>query len=787
MTAAAEGRLDAFGKKVEALGDVLCSVAQTGTRHDSLRRGLEHIAALAARLTELNERSPEAFQEAVVPDGFRAMAERNPDEAAFRAWIAPDVVFAGFRYPLEQIYRVFVSAVRSSQDEAAKRAADCLEDVLERIVAAPGNGSLVKIALRTSTQLTRYALDQPFTYVPVVAWGWFDTVALIHPAMGYRPFDIEYLEDFITTLWTHTRLLMRRGREDLYESLVDSLIGAADHYHGSRAPDPYDQELRAHFRDEAFRDWARQAETLDRERQHIGSLSDLKAWREKVELYASGAPDYMTDEGEGSFGGAVAGWLASGEGVLKRNRVRALLFSSGSYAIFNERYEWLPLLIDHAQPKDSDASWAGWNPFPRNLDQVIQHYLLPLASRDGLDFWEGRHGHTGYDEEFALLLILRELASMASSSTAPLGEQTTDSAPADAAPQLPAFNTSLGRFSLQEVKNLDWLADRIKPACQRLADKPHLLLEVGVSAAQQEWLLGEALPAYLDSMKQAAKVEEQRRVLDQDLSAGRIEAFAAAVHDAFVEAAPFRALLVRGGHASTVSEVKEGMYGMNTLIPRNAFLDISYEHWSMADDQLGRELGSGVDHLLVSTLVDSALPSQGSLDDALREFGVESTLILTARVWDPDSLIDMTRFSTIGRDDPTRLPGQAGWYAVDDDCKVPVIENYRLRRRGTLVVREADLGRLTEYEPVPSDCGRLELRMPISVCVREVLEDSQLAEQLLSEQPEWLQNVPAGTEPEKALRSRVWLRVLVSYEYEPEKQAAILLLRDADSEDDTEA
>lgn len=782
MTPSGESRLDAFGKKIEALGDVLCSVAQTGTRHDSLRRGLEHLVSVAARLTELNERSPDAFEEAVVSDGFRAIAKRNPEEIAFRAWIAPEIVFEGFRYPLEQIVRVFMSAVRSSQDDAAKQAADSLEDVLERIVAKPGNGNLSKIALRTSTQLTRFALDQQFTYTPVVAWGWFDSVALIHPAMGFRPFEIEYFEDFVTTLWTHTRMLIRRGRKDLYESLVDSLIGATGHYDGSRAPDPYDHQLKAHVRDEAFRDWARQADALDRERQRIGSVSELQAWRDQVEQYAKAALDFVSDDGEDDFRSAVAGWLASGEGVLRRNRVSSVLFSSGSYAIFSERYDWLPLLIDYAQPTDSDASWAGWNPFPRSLDHIIQHYLLPLSNPEGLDFWEGRHGHTGYDEELALLLVLRELAPMASSSGGTVDSLTAGSAPADATRQVPLFNTSLGRFSLQEVKNLDWLSERMKPACKRLTAKPQVLLEIGIPTEHHKWLLETALPAYLESMKRAAEAEEQRRVLNQELNTARIEAFAAAVHDAFVDAASFRALLERVGHAFSVSDVKDGMFGMNTLMPRNAFLDIPYEYWSMSDDQMGRELARGVDHALIDRLVESARPSPGTLGDALGTLGTTDTLILTARVWDSDSLIDMTRFSTIGGDDPARLPAQAGWYAAEDDSRVPVIENYRLREHGTLVVRTAGLGRLTEYKPIPDDCGRLELRMPISVCIREVSEDPQLAERLLSDQPEWLQDVPAGTGPEKALKSRVWLRILVSYEYVPEEQQGMLLTRDADPE-----
>jgi hypothetical protein len=307
------------------------------------------------------------------------------------------------------------------------------------------------------------------------------------------------------------------------------------------------------------------------------------------------------------------------ERAFKGRRLDEIIFGVGAFCLFKQRVDWLGYMWGYTQPADAGAYYTGPGILPESLDKLLAFFFGREVLNRLPDFWEERHGAEQYYKEYFLLLAARFV-------------HRETKAESGAYPAI--ANISLTQMDPNHASRVKYHAEKMQQVIPILLKSGALSL-LSLSAAQQEELASEQLPALLNSIIE--KCEARLVTLEQQTSVAteRIDRYRQDVLRGFTENAKVRALL---DSLSLIDDISDNDppsgapgLGVSALSPKGAFLDQWHVHYMNWGSDTGRNIAISEDrHLLVLMRSGSNRKTLEAVANALDRHDKASDFILLA-------------------------------------------------------------------------------------------------------------------------------------------------------------
>ncbi len=592
----------AYLESLQGLSNIASFAAQDETRLDLLEAALGKTSDVTGSLELLLTSHPSHFTQLTVAEKFRDLRERNPTDFHMRASMIPDDVYVGVTAAVKVIERAHSVAIRANNQSGADLAAHELIRLLDKLCRVSDGREVVSATIRAISRQAALSMETKGRTAGLLTHVWFLHVFLESPAHYGLEAQPSYVLDAQAAVFSLARMMVREGYPEVFRGFVGSLHDGVGAYRFS----PGDADLPWSIADlptaiyevekDRWRCLEEERDEILEESDRIESLAQFESWVARVTDHTRSVADALPKQVADELKLRLEDTLRHGYQATVVNRSALELIVLAAYCIFCGQWGLLQILLDYHQPPDADAISAGWDPFPRIVDEVLSFALAShLDTR--LLWWEDHHGSEQYINQVLAVLLLR---------ARDLGQVWNT---------MPQF---LRAAELARVAAADRVLDMLEKLVDAVAGKG---ASAGVVRGDPEDLASRAKQTF-DSSREWRMAELRRRETTQSLGEQRVGGFLDAIVEGFRKAPTiWRALLEPEtgelAHASVATDRLET--AVARVYPRSQFFadyDVGLGGYG-AD--IGADLSRRGDFRVVGQVLKHCSMA-GSLDRAISLF-----------------------------------------------------------------------------------------------------------------------------------------------------------------------
>jgi hypothetical protein len=755
-------RQDNFIQSLEGIGDIL--VYETRRQKNKLvLNGLERITDTVMRIFEIQRENPHKFDRLIASKDYIDLYERDEKKAKSLLTFNPEKYLVGFSAPINQIVRVYESAINSQNQEISEFAVYYIIWILDELSSSENNTLFVEQILRKLYEISRTSVQRKDNSAYAAAIHWYTDI--VFNRLGRKAaFQTSYLALFDKYLFFIVQYIVSQEQTTIFYSLVSSLVDGIHipDYHRGKVWDyghlVLFKNIERHKELDAKYGLDKKIQELADSENDLNTQEKLGVWFNKFEELKTIIDPNLDDEQKSSAQEIEENIREFVTSQFKYQNLLEVVFAIGAYCLFKNRYDYIKYLWEYKQPPDSVATWVGHDITPNTLDDVIRFYFRENNLKRKFDFWEGHHGNDRYYKQYFLLLLARILQGVYVDSDGKYSQIENYKLPS-----LPNYRLSDLSHSIEGFIEL---ANELKQA-------GNMLEEIGLDALKLDNLFDDKLIPLLNKLKEEAEKQISARHKSTNISSKRVKEFKKEVIKAFYEVATIRNIFTNYLNAyedKTKEHTNEKRrFTINIVDDKAAFFEEWHVHYVNWGENYGRDFASSEDTDLFNKIAKDCI-------DTIEE-GFETTLV---KIKNPDDIIilstkmafwrffeDSKNFRPKWYRDIKQLDvkGFDGWYDLNGKL-IPIFNIYhRMIDNQILVLNKSKVGRLVQLSPLNHGESKESVEDIFYIDIQAYSENDKLMEEIIKEPPEWLKKIGNEKKQREHLKERVRIQIFERFEF----------------------
>lgn len=220
---------DLLIQSIEGIGDIL--FFQTRKQNNLLViKGLEEMCKSITYLMQLKITQANKFEHLVYSEEYiEYLTENSEYSEAMASFVFsnPDKHLAGIAYPLNQIERVYLSALANNNRQIAYLSLKYIADSMHAIATTTDNHIILELFVKKLSDCLRTAVKRNAELSGVLS-GWFIESVFKEPHSGSNSFDISYLDIYDRYFLTNMQYIINEDKDDYFRAAITYM---AKHFH----------------------------------------------------------------------------------------------------------------------------------------------------------------------------------------------------------------------------------------------------------------------------------------------------------------------------------------------------------------------------------------------------------------------------------------------------------------------------------------------------------------------------------------------------------------------------
>ena len=749
---------------LEGIGDIL--VFETKRQKNKLvLDGLQKISDSVKKIFEIQQSDPDKFEQLIVTQDFFELYKKNEKEAKFLLAFDPEKYLISFSTAINQITRVYESAVNSQNEEVSRFAVYHINWILARLTKKPNNDLFVEQILIKLSEISRTAIKKNDKSMYAATIYWYTNIVFDRSGRKKEGFNLAYLDLFDRYFFSTVKYIVSEDQKSLFQTLVSSLIDGIDiptynkrkiweyGYIIFRSDiEKYNQLDEKYNIEKKIKELANSETDLD-------TKNKLDAWLKKFnELKGIIEPNLTPSQRKEAekLEQEIKDFVVS---QFKYYNLPKLVFAIGAYCLFKQRPSYIKYLWEYKQPPDSDAFWIGHDITPRTIDEVIRLYFRKGLFKKKFDFWEDHHGSEKYYKQYFLLLLARVLQNVRADSDGKFSQ---------------VENYKLPDLHIHRLSDLEHSIDGFIQLVADLKTEKNLIVELGFDVERIDELFDDKLIPFLRKLKEEANKQISAKHKTQGINLKKVKEFKEKVLNSFYESASLRNIFVKYLNAYE-DKVKEKITGrkerfeVNVVDDKAAFFEEWHVHYEGWGENYGNILASDENsYLLDEVAKDCKEISKDEFENVLSKFKNPDDIVIFATniaFW--KFFVNSNNFKPKWYRDIKQLDIKSfgGWYEFKGKL-IPVFETYHQKIEGQiLILNKNKIGRLTQLSPLNEGEDEKLIKGIFYINIQAFSENSDLIEQFVKKPPGWLKKIGNEQKQQEYLQERVLIQIFERFEY----------------------
>ena len=206
---------------IEGIGDIL--FYQTRRQNNvPVIKGLQTLEDTITRLLQLKNDNPDKFSQLVYSEEFINYSAQNasqPEKIASFCLANPDEHLAEISYPLNQIERVYLSAVSNNNRQIAYTALKHITKIMHQIATSPDNDIILELFVRKLSNCIQTAIQKNDGSSSMAA-SWFIKSVFKEPHTGKGAFHIPYLDIYDRYFLKNMQYIINEDKDDNFREVI---------------------------------------------------------------------------------------------------------------------------------------------------------------------------------------------------------------------------------------------------------------------------------------------------------------------------------------------------------------------------------------------------------------------------------------------------------------------------------------------------------------------------------------------------------------------------------------
>ncbi|OGQ29920.1 MAG: hypothetical protein A3B79_01765 [Deltaproteobacteria bacterium RIFCSPHIGHO2_02_FULL_50_15] len=744
---------------LKGIGDIL--VYETRRQEIELvLKGLGKIRNALERIFEIQIKDPLKFEKLIASPEFHELYRKDEKEAQLRLVFKADDYMIGFSTPVNQIVRIYETAVDSQNKKVSRSAAHHLNWILASLSKRAGNGLFVEQTLGKIAEILRVAVKRGDGSMYSAAINWYINIVFD------KDFDLSYLDLFDKNFFSTIRYIVSEEHTTLFKALVAALVEQID--------------IPTYYRDEIFNygklicsdDFSKYRQlnaelNIDQHTRELwGSAKDLDTkenldkWIQKFEAFKKCLEPHFDPSQRGQaqeLEKKIKGYVVS---QFKYQNILEIVFAIGAYCLLpsKKRYSYIKYLWECKQPGDADAVWVGHNIIPTSPDELISFYFKKQLFDRAFDFWEGHHGSEKYYKEYFLLLLANLLKSIPPDSEGKY-QQVVEY-------RLPDLHVHRLSDLIHSIGDLASLATE-------LTQNNALLEELGLNTNNSHALFNEKVVPFLERLKQEANNQIIAKQKFQRISPAKVDEFKNDVLKGFYDSATIRDIFVKyfkayEDHRCEAIDDKKVGCGNDRVSEKAAFFDEWHIHYTDWGRNYGRNIAAGESsHVLKVIESNCQSVSNSSFENILENFQTPGDIAIFS------TNVDIWQYFENSQNFKSKWHGVeqldiksfAGWYEFRG-MQIPIFKTYNKDADNQiLILNRSKSGKLVQWTPLNKGDHSSLVKDIFYMDVQAFSENTQLMDDFIKGPPQWLKDIGDTEKQRTYLEACVRIIIFERFEY----------------------
>lgn len=775
-----------FTQSIQGLGDIMVFDTKK-KRNESVENDLKKIKEIFDEFLLLQQNEPEKFEQLLLAEEYFEIQKKDEREASLRLAFSPDKYLIAYSTPINQIIRVHDAALEAKNEEISRVAIYFLTHILSDLSKTENNGLLVEnlVGKIVSAFISALKEDDRSMYASGINWY---TDIVFNNLGSDKTFSLDYLELFDKSFFSTTRYLISETKTKVFKALVDTFNDGThlSFFYGADINNNL-YSLISLIKTEQYGSVSKSnnldvlVANLSRNALLINNKKKLDIWMEDYKVFLNIIKENIdTSKSENivKLNKDVEKFVDS---RLKYNHLIELAFAIGAYCLFkyfdqknNIFLDYIKYLWEAHQPKDSDASWIGYDVVPNQIDELITLYFGDTSLDRKLDFWEGHHGSEIYYQKYFLLLLLRALQPITADGD---GKYLT------------IENYKLPKLQIYRLSDLKYIVDQLIPLVTSLKEDKQILIHLGIKEDQVEEFLDNKLLPLLKRLKIQADEQIEDISRTQNIDKNKVIEFRKDVVEGYNKSYTLKNIFKFYNKYKDESQTPYtgSLPGLviSQIFDKEAFFKEWYVHYGDFGKDYGRNMSAGEDKSLAEELFKQAINLENgvSLEDVLSKFKqVENILVIATNRMVYEYFQSLPSFVPKWRNDlPTtkaqEIRGFEGVYKFGE-IFIPIFTLPNLGwDKKLLVINYESLGNMTQLSPLKDESEKAFQEENLYVSVQEYGTNPDLLNALIEKAPDWLTKHGVREEQEKYLQEKVVITIIERYEYKASENPELYSLK----------
>lgn len=750
-----------FIKTIEGIGDILVFETKQRNRNKNVIQRLRRLGELIKKFLSIQKEDPDKFDQLLYSQEFFELYRENEKEAKLRLAFDPDKYLISFSTIVNQILRIHEASIEVKNDEISKFATYNLNWILADLSYTSGNNLLIEQLLKKLADITKNAIKYQDKSMYIASIHWYIKIVFNIQRQKSINFNLSYLELFDKYFFYSIQTIVSENQTSLFKGLVFSLVdGIQIPSHGEGMMWDYLNMFITHFKklnrkyriEESIIKLENSMHNLDTKEKLDNWLKNFKELKEIFE-------PYLKQDQRGECREKEVEIVDIATTQFKYNNLLEIVFAIGAYCLFKQKYEFIKYLWEYKQPTDADASWAGHDIIPNNVDQVIYLYFRKILFERKFDFWEDHRGSEIYYKEYFLLLLARVLQNIKINSK---GKYE----------QLEKYR--LPKLNIHRISDLEHSINDLVVTANKMKDQKKILSILGFDVENITELFDSKLIYFLKILKEKAqkKIEEIHKV--RNISLDKVNKFKEDVIKGFNEAIVLRDIFKHYElYENRIKEKYNGKFkrfGINMVDDKAVFFDewhVHYLDWGI--DYGSKYLASGENSDIIEKIANNCKEEKGKdIDKILNKFNDLSNIIIFAINLDLFEFFkDSNNFIFKWSKNSPQLDirGFEGWYIFKEKY-IPVFSMHQeIINKQILVLNKIKLGKLIQILPLNKGESEDLMKDIFYMNIQSLSEIPEFTNRIIKDSPKWLKKIGDEKKQREHLQEKVSIQIYERFRY----------------------
>lgn len=690
--------------------------------------------------------------------GLESWFQNEEDRLNFQKRLRESNLFRKFLNVYQQIW---YSAFTSQNEEISRFSIYHVEYLLAELSQEDGNEHQIEQILGffyevVWTIITKGSNHYKDSSIYPASISWYTNIIFDRLKSQDTGFYLGYLDLFDKYIFSTIKTIVKHGQKDIFERIISTFVD------GITMPIGYPGDISSYLYDfisenEKYQEIIKAIDPenklleLEANQKKIKTEKQLAEWGSRFEDVSRQLTAYYNEDQKKRAGDIEKKVKQNAEIIYKYNNLLDLVFATGSYCLFQKKYNFINYLFEYKQPYDSDSSWGGNDIIPSNLSDLVEYFFNRNSHERKYSFWEAHHGESIYFNQFFLLLLSRHLKIEGVNNFS--------------LPSLHIYNLSGIEYSVKVLTNV----------AEGLKEQGELFYKtLGIKSEGVTTLIEEKIKPFLKNIKEQADKKIGEIEIQQTIDSEKVNLFKDKFAIEFNKHSTCRKLFKSFSlYEEKLNETDtndDERFGINLINDKAIFFNEWHVHYGDLGESYGRDLASGEDSIIAEKISNFCKEAE-TIDEALGDFESDDVFILNVNIHSftlSKNLGDSYKPKWQLKPDEQVTVESSGLYKN----KIPVFNIFTSRPRftGLLILNKSFLGKLIQYSPISTKESSDDIKDIFYFKIQDFSSNSALLNEFTAKPPTWLKDMGDKTIQEEYLMKRVLIQIFERFRFVPHEE-----------------